>query len=75
MASNSLSDAQSVGPPQRLYNRWRKRLMLTRCLIADKNEFTKMSTAVGFGFIIMGATGFIIKLSTCLKSILRWDHY
>jgi preprotein translocase subunit Sss1 len=31
--------------------------------IADKREFLKISQAVGFGFLIMGAIGYFIKLS------------
>jgi protein transport protein SEC61 subunit gamma-like protein len=30
---------------------------------ADKREFLKISQAVGFGFLIMGAIGYFIKLS------------
>lgn len=29
---------------------------------ADKREFVKISQAVGFGFLIMGAIGYVIKL-------------
>ena len=32
--------------------------------IADKREFIQISRAVGVGFIVMGALGYIIKLST-----------
>ncbi len=31
--------------------------------LADKREFVKISQAVGFGFLIMGAIGYVIKLS------------
>lgn len=31
--------------------------------LADKREFIKISQAVGVGFLVMGAVGFIIKLS------------
>jgi preprotein translocase subunit Sss1 len=31
--------------------------------LADKREFIKISQAVGFGFLIMGAIGYVIKLS------------
>lgn len=30
---------------------------------ADKKEFTKVCQAVGVGFLIMGATGYLVKLS------------
>ncbi|KAH7120269.1 hypothetical protein B0J13DRAFT_532165 [Dactylonectria estremocensis] len=32
------------------------------CYTADKKEFLNMCTAVGTGFIIMGAVGYIVKL-------------
>jgi len=35
---------------------------LNRCTKPDKREFIKISQAVGFGFVIMGAIGYIIKL-------------
>ena len=44
-------------------------LSLTLCLslfIADRREFIKISQAVGMGFLIMGAIGYIIKLSMSL---------
>lgn len=31
---------------------------------ADKREFIKISQAVGVGFVVMGALGYIVKLST-----------
>ena len=31
--------------------------------LADKREFVKISQAVGFGFLVMGAIGYVIKLS------------
>ena len=36
----------------------------TNTYIADKREFVQISRAVGVGFIVMGALGYIIKLST-----------
>jgi hypothetical protein len=42
-----------------------EQLQLTQSTpLADKREFIKISQAVGFGFVIMGAIGYIIKLST-----------
>jgi len=43
---------------------------------ADRREFIKISQAVGFGFLIMGAIGYVIKLSesagnTALVAIVR----
>ncbi|KAL8845358.1 MAG: hypothetical protein Q9176_000529 [Flavoplaca citrina] len=32
-----------------------------RC-IADKREFIKISQAVGIGFVVMGAIGYVVKL-------------
>ena len=32
---------------------------------ADQKEFIKVCQAVGVGFLIMGATGYLVKLSTC----------
>ena len=32
---------------------------------ADKREFIKISQAVGIGFVVMGAIGYVVKLSTC----------
>ena len=32
--------------------------------IADKREFIKISQAVGIGFVVMGAIGYVVKLST-----------
>lgn len=36
--------------------------------IADYKEFTKISQAVGVGFVVMGVIGFIVKLSTFVNS-------
>jgi protein transport protein SEC61 subunit gamma-like protein len=33
-----------------------------RCQKPDSNELIKMITAVGIGFAVMGATGYIVKL-------------
>jgi protein transport protein SEC61 subunit gamma-like protein len=30
---------------------------------ADRKEFIKISQAVGVGFLVMGAVGFVVKLS------------
>jgi len=35
---------------------------LNRCTKPDKREFIKISQAVGIGFIVMGAIGFVVKL-------------
>jgi len=32
--------------------------------LADRREFTKISQAVGMGFLIMGVIGYVVKLST-----------
>jgi hypothetical protein len=31
--------------------------------IADRREFVKISQAVGVGFLVMGAVGYLVKLS------------
>lgn len=38
-------------------------LFIRRCQKPTKTEFLKISQAVGVGFVVMGAIGFIIKLS------------
>ncbi|KAF2435688.1 protein translocase SEC6 [Tothia fuscella] len=35
---------------------------MNRCTKPDKREFFKISQAVGVGFIVMGAIGFVVKL-------------
>lgn len=35
---------------------------LTDSMAADKREFIKISQAVGVGFVVMGAIGYIVKL-------------
>lgn len=35
---------------------------LNRCQKPDKKEFLKISQAVGVGFLIMGAVGYVVKL-------------
>ncbi|KAI5301044.1 Sec61p translocation complex subunit [Ascosphaera pollenicola] len=37
-------------------------LFVNKCTKPDKKEFLKISQAVGMGFLIMGAIGYIIKL-------------
>ncbi|KZZ87696.1 translocase SEC61 complex gamma subunit [Ascosphaera apis ARSEF 7405] len=37
-------------------------LFINKCTKPDKKEFLKISQAVGMGFLIMGAIGYIIKL-------------
>ncbi|KAF2146284.1 uncharacterized protein K452DRAFT_294860 [Aplosporella prunicola CBS 121167] len=34
----------------------------TQCTKPDKREFIKISQAVGVGFVVMGAIGYIVKL-------------
>lgn len=36
--------------------------LLTQYIAADRREFIKISQAVGMGFLIMGAIGYVIKL-------------
>lgn len=38
--------------------------LLNRCTKPDKREFIRISQAVGVGFIVMGAIGYFVKLST-----------
>lgn len=35
---------------------------INRCTKPDKREFIKISQAVGVGFVVMGAIGYIVKL-------------
>ncbi|KAH9884024.1 protein transporter Sec61 subunit gamma [Xylariomycetidae sp. FL2044] len=35
---------------------------MNRCTKPDQKEFIKISQAVGVGFLVMGAIGFVIKL-------------
>ncbi|KAH8587567.1 hypothetical protein B0O99DRAFT_526504 [Bisporella sp. PMI_857] len=35
---------------------------INRCTKPDRREFLKISQAVGVGFLIMGAVGYIVKL-------------
>ncbi|KAB5560167.1 protein transporter Sec61 subunit gamma [Coniochaeta sp. 2T2.1] len=35
---------------------------MNRCQKPDKKEFLKISQAVGVGFLIMGAVGYVVKL-------------
>jgi len=35
---------------------------INRCTKPDRREFIKISQAVGMGFLIMGAIGYVIKL-------------
>ncbi|KAK6086053.1 protein transport protein Sec61 subunit gamma [Seiridium cupressi] len=37
-------------------------LFLQRCTKPDRQEFVKICQAVGVGFLIMGAVGYIVKL-------------
>ncbi|KAL9030344.1 MAG: hypothetical protein Q9196_001519 [Gyalolechia fulgens] len=44
---------------------------VNRCAKPDKREFIKISQAVGVGFVVMGAIGYVVKLSKfpCMKPI------
>ncbi|ETN45584.1 protein translocase SEC61 complex gamma subunit, archaeal and eukaryotic [Cyphellophora europaea CBS 101466] len=44
---------------------------INRCTKPDRREFIKISQAVGMGFLIMGAIGYFIKLSTSLPLLLH----
>jgi len=35
---------------------------ITRCTKPDRREFMKISQAVGVGFLVMGAVGYVVKL-------------
>ncbi|KAL8693294.1 MAG: hypothetical protein Q9218_001854 [Villophora microphyllina] len=35
---------------------------MNRCAKPDKREFIKISQAVGIGFVVMGAIGYVVKL-------------
>jgi len=35
---------------------------INRCQKPDRKEFYKISSAVGVGFLVMGAVGFVVKL-------------
>ena len=48
------------------------RIYLAKHLVtADKREFIKISQAVGVGFVVMGAIGYLVKLG---KSPSTCDH-
>jgi len=36
---------------------------INRCTKPDRREFIKISQAVGVGFLVMGACGYVVKLS------------
>ena len=46
---------------------------LNRCTKPDRREFLKISQAVGVGVVVMGAIGYIVKLSTSLLGIAFWQ--
>jgi hypothetical protein len=87
MACNSCTGVQSVSEPYPRFRCFPRRncachedfvaffkletANLPRSPTADKREFLKISQAVGFGFLIMGAIGYFIKLSKQL--ILQRD--
>jgi len=37
-------------------------LFINKCTKPDQKEFIKISQAVGIGFLIMGAVGYVVKL-------------
>jgi protein transport protein SEC61 subunit gamma-like protein len=39
--------------------------------LADRREFLKISQAVGVGFVVMGAIGYVVKLSTYINQAFR----
>jgi hypothetical protein len=45
---------------------------MANILLADYREFLKISQAVGVGFLVMGAVGFIIKLSALHPFPVVW---
>ena len=63
MESSSLIDARSVSLFKRQCYEG-ARLLTLNVITADRKEFLKISWAVGFGFIVMGAVGYVVKLST-----------
>ena len=40
---------------------------INRCTKPDRQEFLKISQAIGVGFVIMGTIGFIVKLGKCAR--------
>ena len=48
-----------------------KTMELTERFIADRREFIKISQAVGMGFLVMGAIGYVIKLSMFLQIFVQ----
>jgi SecE/Sec61-gamma subunits of protein translocation complex len=62
MACSSSTEARSVSVPPELD------LLMVRSTnaalpLADRKEFVKICQAVGVGFLIMGAVGYVVKLS------------
>ncbi|EFE33873.1 uncharacterized protein ARB_07337 [Trichophyton benhamiae CBS 112371] len=49
-------------------------LFVNRCTKPDKREFLKISQAVGFGFLIMGAIGYFIKLIAPFEHLTIKPH-
>src|ERR1700760_3013100 len=61
MACSSLTAARSVGV---LLDPWPMLTLHSLTLrLADRTEFLKICQAVGVGFTVMGAVGYIVKLS------------
>ncbi|CAL8576222.1 hypothetical protein XPA_002113 [Xanthoria parietina] len=46
---------------------------MNRCAKPDKREFIKISQAVGIGFVVMGAIGYVVKLSE--SETILWVGY
>ncbi|KAI4227128.1 MAG: hypothetical protein L6R36_002624 [Xanthoria steineri] len=46
---------------------------MNRCAKPDKREFIKISQAVGIGFVVMGAIGYVVKLSES-DTVLNGAH-
>ncbi|KAL8943053.1 MAG: hypothetical protein Q9211_001136 [Gyalolechia sp. 1 TL-2023] len=42
---------------------------VNRCAKPDKREFIKISQAVGVGFVVMGAIGYVVKLTPVVQYI------
>ncbi|KAK8230676.1 hypothetical protein HDK90DRAFT_491601 [Phyllosticta capitalensis] len=50
-------------------------LFINRCTKPDKREFIKISQAVGIGFVVMGAIGYLVKLGRPLPPSVNTQRH
>lgn len=59
----SPTDVQNVSYADLIMERYESTFCKLRGYTADRREFLKISQAVGVGFVVMGAIGYVVKLS------------